>query len=115
MNEANVNGNISDLDNQYIIKSDWKIKDMGLDFTTIGPLAKTAKEEYPNLVQNYYRYNPVATVLSVVLAKLSYRIQQNAIPYFPVAAFVFITAFVLITAQCFEAAMKSPVKSLRSE
>jgi putative ABC transport system permease protein len=65
LNEENVNSNINDLGNQYIIKSDWKIKNMGLDFTTIGPLAKAVKEEYPNLVENYYRYNPVATVLSV--------------------------------------------------
>ena len=64
LNEENVNGNIRNVGNQYIIKSGWKVKDMGLDFTTIGPLAKTAKEEYPNLVENYYRYNPVATVLS---------------------------------------------------
>jgi putative ABC transport system permease protein len=65
LNEQSVNDHIADLSNQYIIKSNWKVKEMGLDFTTIGPLAKTVKEEYPNLVANYYRYNPVATVLQV--------------------------------------------------
>ena len=54
-----------DLGNQYVVKSNWKVKEMGLDITTIGPLAKTIKEEYPNLVENYYRYNPVATVVSI--------------------------------------------------
>jgi putative ABC transport system permease protein len=32
---------------------------MVLDITTLGPLAKTLKNEYPNLVADYYRYNPV--------------------------------------------------------
>ena len=36
-----------------------------MDITTIGPLAKTMKEEYPLFVENYFRYNPVATVVSV--------------------------------------------------
>ena len=37
---------------------------MGLDITTLGPLAKTLKTEYPNLVADYYRYNPVTNVVS---------------------------------------------------
>ncbi|MFI5155124.1 MAG: ABC transporter permease [Chitinophagales bacterium] len=64
MKERSVDRGLRNLDNQYIIKSDWKVKDMGMDITTLGPLAKTMKEEYPNLVANYYRYNPVGTVLS---------------------------------------------------
>jgi putative ABC transport system permease protein len=50
--------------NQYLIKSKWKVKNMGLDITTIGPLAKAMKEDYPDLVANYYRYNPVTNVVS---------------------------------------------------
>jgi ABC-type antimicrobial peptide transport system permease subunit len=65
LNQEKVDNNIKDLSNQYIIKSNWKVKEMGMDITTLGPLAKTMKEEYPALVENYYRYNPVATVLSV--------------------------------------------------
>jgi len=65
LNEESVNGNIKNLSSQYILKSKWKVKEMGMDITTIGPLAKTMKEEYPTLVENYYRYNPVATVVSV--------------------------------------------------
>jgi len=63
--EKNVNGNLRNVDNQYLVKSKWKTKNMGLDITTLGPLAKTMAEEYPNLVANYYRYNPVTNVISL--------------------------------------------------
>ena len=49
------------------------------------------------------------------LENYAYRIQQNAVPYVVVGIFIFIVAFVLITAQCFKAAMANPVKSLRTE
>lgn len=62
--EKNVNADLRNVANQYIIKSSWKVKNMGLDITTIGPLAKAMKEEYPGLVANYYRYNPVTNVVS---------------------------------------------------
>lgn len=62
--EQRVNAGLQDVDNQYIIKSQWKIKGMGLDFTTLPPLAKTMREEYPSLVRNYYRYNPVSNVVT---------------------------------------------------
>ncbi len=65
LNEESVNSNLKNVSNQYIIKSNWKVKEMGMDITTIGPLAKTMKEEYPSFVENYFRYNPVATVVSV--------------------------------------------------
>ena len=62
--EQRVNAGLQDVNNQYIIKSQWKIKGMGLDFTTLPPLAKTMREEYPSLVRNYYRYNPVSNVVT---------------------------------------------------
>ncbi|PWU00396.1 MAG: hypothetical protein C5B52_08955, partial [Bacteroidetes bacterium] len=64
MQERNVSADIRNISNQYFMKSNWKVKDMGLDITTIGLLPKTIKEEYPNLVANYYRYNPVMNVIS---------------------------------------------------
>lgn len=64
LNQEAVNSNLKNLENQYIIKSKWKTRDMGLDITTLGPLAKTLKTEYPNLVADYYRYNPVTNVVS---------------------------------------------------
>lgn len=63
-NEKNVNAGLLHANNQYILKSKWKVKNMGLDITTVGPLAKAMKEEYPDLVANYYRYNPVTNVVS---------------------------------------------------
>jgi ABC-type antimicrobial peptide transport system permease subunit len=64
LNQEAVNSHLRNVENQYIIKSKWKTKDMGLDITTLGPLAKTLRTEYPNLVANYYRYNPVTNVVS---------------------------------------------------
>ena len=64
LNQYSINASLKNVRNQYIIKSDWKVKEMGLDITTLGPLAKTLKDEYPGLVANYYRYNPVTNVVS---------------------------------------------------
>src|SRR5258706_3001118 len=64
LNQYSINASLKNANNQYIIKSDWKVKGMGLDITTFGPLAKTLKEGYPALVANYYRYNPVTNVVS---------------------------------------------------
>lgn len=64
LNQYNINASLKNVNNQYIIKSNWKVKEMGLDVTTFGPLAKTLKEEYPTLVANYYRFNPVTNVVS---------------------------------------------------
>src|SRR5437667_8992382 len=47
LNQKNINHDLKNFDRQYIIKSNWKAKNMGLPFTTIGPLAKTLKDEYP--------------------------------------------------------------------
>lgn len=62
--EKQVNADIRNVDRQYVMKSDWKVKEMGIDITTVGPLPKTMKEEYPHLVANYYRFNPVTNVVS---------------------------------------------------
>jgi ABC-type antimicrobial peptide transport system permease subunit len=64
LNQEAVNSRLKNIENQYIIKSKWKTKDMGLDITTLGPLAKTLKTEYPGLVADYYRFNPVTNVVS---------------------------------------------------
>lgn len=56
VNEKKVNSNIRNLSNQFVIKSKWKQEAMGSDITTLAPLAKTMKEEYPDLAANYYRF-----------------------------------------------------------
>jgi putative ABC transport system permease protein len=65
LNEESVNSGIKNINDQYVIKSDWKKDNSGSPITTLGPLAKTMKEEYPNLVANYYRFDPVVNIVSV--------------------------------------------------
>ena len=62
--ENSVNRSLRNAENQYLIKSNWKVKDMGIPITTVAPLAKALREEYPGLVKNYYRFNPLTNVVS---------------------------------------------------
>ena len=64
LDQKKINRNLRNYERQYVIKSKWKVKDMGLPVTTMGPLAKALKDQYPNLVANYFRYNPVTNVVS---------------------------------------------------
>lgn len=65
LNAEGVNSGISNIDNQYVIKSKWKQDNQGIPVTTLGPLAKTMRDEYPNLVENYYRFDAVVNIISV--------------------------------------------------
>jgi len=65
LNAEGVNSGIRNVDNQYVIKSKWKQDNQGIPITTLGPLAKTMKDEYPNLVENYYRFDAVVNIISV--------------------------------------------------
>ncbi|WP_428654417.1 ABC transporter permease [Runella sp.] len=62
--EWQVNADLRNIDNQYIIQSKWKQPNMGMDITTLAPIAKTLKEQYPNLIANYYRFDGIKTVVS---------------------------------------------------
>jgi putative ABC transport system permease protein len=62
--ELNVNRDLRNAENQVIIRSKWKNPDMGVDLATLGPLGKTLKEDYPNLVANYYRYDGITVAVS---------------------------------------------------
>lgn len=64
MQEKKVNLFLRHADNQYLIKSKWKVANMGIPITTVAPLAKALKENYPALVENYYRFNPLTNVAS---------------------------------------------------
>lgn len=64
LREKGINSQLRNAGNQYVVKSKWKVKDMGLAITTIAPLPRTLKESYPSLVANYYRFNPVTNVVS---------------------------------------------------
>ena len=64
LHETSVNGDLKNPHQQYFLNSNWKVKNTGPEITTVGPLAKSLKENYPDLVSNYYRFNPVTNVLS---------------------------------------------------
>lgn len=62
--EMQVNKKIRNSGNQYFLESEWNDPNMGGDITTLGPLAKRLKEDYPNLVANYYRWDGITSVVS---------------------------------------------------
>ena len=63
-NEVQVNRQLKNAENQFIIQSKWKNPDMGIELTTLGPLASELKVQYPNLVANYYRWDGVTSNVS---------------------------------------------------
>jgi putative ABC transport system permease protein len=63
-NELQVNANLKNADRQYIIQSKWKDPNQGFYLATLGPLAKALKENYPNLVANYYRFDGISSNIS---------------------------------------------------
>ncbi len=63
--EYNVNSTLTNVGNQYRLQSVWKDPNMGMEITTFSPLAKTLKEEYPHLIENYYRYGTARAIASV--------------------------------------------------
>ncbi|MHB1179912.1 MAG: ABC transporter permease [Daejeonella sp.] len=63
-NELQVNKQLKNSDRQFILQSTWKDPNMGLEFTTLGPLAKALKEQYPNLVANYCRWDGIISNVS---------------------------------------------------
>ena len=63
-NELQINKKLRNAKNQYFLKSEWKGPNMGPDITTLGPLAVRLKEDYPNLVANYYRWDGITSVIS---------------------------------------------------
>lgn len=62
--ELQVNKNLKHADRQYIIQSKWKDKNQGSDMTTLGPLAKALKDNFPGLVANYYRWDGISSNVS---------------------------------------------------
>ncbi len=63
-NELQVNKKLRNSKNQYFLTSKWKDPNMGVDITTLGPLSKRLKNDYPNLVANYYRWDGITSVVS---------------------------------------------------
>ena len=62
--ELQVNSVLKDVDNQYVIQSKWKKSDIGLEITTLAPLGKSLKENFPDLVENYYSFDGITSVVA---------------------------------------------------
>lgn len=62
--EFQVNRDLKNAGNQYIIQSKWKKANGGNTISTVGALPKALKESYPDLVANYYRYDGVTSNVS---------------------------------------------------
>lgn len=62
--EWRVNRQLDNADRQYILTSDWKDPNMGFPVATLGPLARSLKENYPGLVANYYRFDGITSTIS---------------------------------------------------
>lgn len=59
-----VNKDLKHANRQYILTSKWKDPNQGYDLSTLGQLAKALKDNYPNLVANYYRYDGITSTVS---------------------------------------------------
>ncbi len=62
--ELQVNSDLKNADRQYIIQSKWKDPNEGYELASFGPLAKSLRENYPDLVANYYRYDGITSNVS---------------------------------------------------
>ncbi len=62
--ELQGNKNLKNAESQYILTSQWKDPNMGIDFATLGPLAERLKDQYPHLVANYYRWDGITSIIS---------------------------------------------------
>jgi len=62
--ESTFDCQLKNLSNQYVLQSEWKSPEMGMPITTLGALPKALKEEYPNFVRNYYRFDGITCILS---------------------------------------------------
>ena len=62
--EATINAGIKNKDRIYMVQSKWKNPDMGYDFSTLAPLAKTLAQQYPTLISNYYHHDGITSIIS---------------------------------------------------
>ncbi|WP_400262412.1 ABC transporter permease [Sphingobacterium sp. SG20118] len=59
-----VNSQVRNKEQQYILQSQYKQEGFGIPFTSIGALPKALKDEYPQLVANYYRFDGLTCIVS---------------------------------------------------
>ena len=59
-----VNKDLKHANRQYILTSQWKNPNQGYFLATLGQLAKALKDNYPNLIENYYRFDGITSTVS---------------------------------------------------
>jgi putative ABC transport system permease protein len=62
--ELQVNHQLNNAENQYIIQSKWKDPNMGFETVSVAELPKALKENYPGLVKNFYHFDAITTNVS---------------------------------------------------
>ncbi len=62
--ELQVNKRLKNSKRQYILTTVSSDPNVGYELATFGPLAKRLKEDYPDLVADYYRYDGITSVIS---------------------------------------------------
>jgi len=62
--EWQVNRQLTHADRQYILTSNWKNPGIGYPLATLGPLARSLRDNYPNLVANFYRNDAITSNVS---------------------------------------------------
>ncbi|BAO76517.1 ABC transporter permease [Winogradskyella sp. PG-2] len=62
--QLQVNTNLKNSNSQYILTSQWKDPNMGVDFATLGRMAERLKDGYPHLIANYYRWDGITSIVS---------------------------------------------------
>lgn len=70
LGELNVNRELKDVDRTYVIHSRWTPENLGVFYTTLGPLAKVAKEQYPSQLEEVYRYTLASSTVSSASGKI---------------------------------------------
>lgn len=62
--ELRVNDAIPDNDRVFMLHSQWTKPDMGMEITTPAPLTKALKENFPDLVEDYYHHDGISSIVS---------------------------------------------------
>ncbi|MEI9945762.1 MAG: ABC transporter permease [Chitinophagaceae bacterium] len=62
--ELQVDKKLNNANRQYILTTVSTDPNIGYELATFGPLAKRLKEDYPNLIENYYRWDGITSVVS---------------------------------------------------
>lgn len=62
--EMQINRTLRNADRQYFLTSIWKDPNLGMEITAPAPLGKRLREQYPQLVADYYRWDGITSGIS---------------------------------------------------